>query len=76
MQLLTVRQFTQKYPWPTESGLRALIFAASKNENKFQTAFKRIGRRVLIDQSEFWLCVDRMQDDPITAFVMNGKLIN
>ena len=63
-QLLTVRQFTQKYPWPTESGIRALIFGASKNENKFQSAFKRVGRRVLIDQSEFWLCVDRIQEDP------------
>jgi hypothetical protein len=63
-QLLTVRQFTQKYPWPTESGLRALIYSASKNENKFHTAFKRVGRRVLIDQSEFWSCIDRIQEHP------------
>lgn len=61
---LTVRQFCEKCSWPSESALRAIILGASWGENEFQTAFKRVGRRVLVDVNEFWLCVDRMQEGP------------
>lgn len=62
-KLYTVRDFCEKNPsWPSESALRAIILGASWGENQFQTAFKRVGRRVLIDETEFWLCVDRMQE--------------
>jgi hypothetical protein len=60
LSLLTVNQFCQKHPWPTESALRAMIFDAHKNG--FAPAFKRVGRRVLIDEKEFWRCVDRLQE--------------
>ena len=64
-QFLTVKDFCAKQPsWPTESGLRALILGAAWGENKFQSAFKRVGRRVLVDEIEFWRCVDRIQEDP------------
>lgn len=63
-QLLTVRDFCEKVTsWPSESALRALILDASWGKNKFQTAFKRVGRRVLVDEAEFWRCVDRMQEE-------------
>jgi hypothetical protein len=29
--------------------------------NGFKTAFKRVGRRVLIDEAEFFACVERVQ---------------
>ncbi|MDB2613624.1 hypothetical protein N9Y92_00510 [Chlamydiales bacterium] len=62
-RLYTVRDFCEKNPsWPSESALRAIILGASWGENKFQSAFKRVGRRVLVDEAEFWLCVDRMQE--------------
>lgn len=64
-RLLTVRQFAEecKGQWPTsESTIRALILDASWGKNNFQTAFKRIGRRVLVDPKEFWKCVNRPQN--------------
>jgi len=38
-------------------GLRHLIFNAETNG--FKTAFKRAGRRVLVDEAEFFRCVDK-----------------
>lgn len=54
--LLTVKQFIEKRngSWPSEPALRAIILDASWGKNNFGTAFKRIGRRVLIDPVEFW----------------------
>jgi len=59
-RLLTVRQFSAEHPWPSESALRALIFDAP--HNGFSPAFKRIGRRVLIDVSAFWGIVDTLNN--------------
>lgn len=61
---LTVKLFCEKYPWPSESALRAIILGAAWGENKFQSAFKRVGRRVLVNAPEFWRCVDLMQEHP------------
>lgn len=62
-QFLTVKDFCAKQTsWPSESALRAIILGAAWGENKFQSAFKRVGRRVLVDEVEFWQCVDRMQE--------------
>jgi len=64
-KLYTVKDFCAKQPsWPSESALRALIIGAAWGENKFQSAFKRVGRRVLVDEAEFWLCVEHMQSEP------------
>lgn len=49
MKILTVKQFVQKHPWPTESALRALIY-----HNKIDEAVFRSGRRVLIDEERFF----------------------
>jgi len=38
-------------------GMRHLIFNAKKNG--FADAFKRVGRRVLVDEAEFFAAVDR-----------------
>lgn len=66
VQLLTVRQFVERHQgaWPSsEAAVRALILDANWGKNKFQSAFKRIGRRVLIDQREFWRIVNEMQEE-------------
>ena len=63
-KFFTVKQFCRPGQWPSESALRALILDAAWGENKFQSAFKRVGRRVLVDEAEFWLCVDRMESGP------------
>lgn len=51
-KLLTVRQFSQSYNWPTESALRAYIFRAE--QYGLREAFFRIGKRVLIDPVVFF----------------------
>lgn len=60
---LTVRQFVEKYKgqWPSESALRTLILDANWGMNKFQEAFLKIGKRVLIDENKFWECVKKNQ---------------
>jgi hypothetical protein len=62
--LCTVKQFCEMNngKWPSEHALRALILNASWEQNEFQPAFKRMGRRVLIDPVKFWECVDKMQE--------------
>ncbi len=54
---LTVKQFNEKHSWPPPGGLRHLIFYAETNG--FKSAFKRVGRRVLIDEAEFFQCIER-----------------
>jgi hypothetical protein len=59
--LMTVKQFCEKYPaWPSESALRAIILDAPING--FIKAFKRVGRRVLVDEKAFWEAVDHLQE--------------
>ena len=50
--LITVRQFSSKYPWPSESAMRSYIYRA--NELGMASAFVRVGRRVLIDVNKFF----------------------
>jgi hypothetical protein len=51
----TVRGWTETHPWPSEAGLRHLIFHS--RSNGFARAFRRVGRRVLIDEAEFYKAV-------------------
>jgi hypothetical protein len=51
-RLLTVRQFSMLCPAFPEGGLRYLIFNA--HNNGFRTALRRVGRKVLIDESAFF----------------------
>ena len=57
--LLTVRQFVAKHPWPSESALRAYIAGAPANG--FSAAFKRVGRRVLVAEHDFFAVIDKLQ---------------
>lgn len=69
-RLLTVRQFVESCQgaWPTSEGsVRALILDAAWGKNNFQSAFKRVNRRVLVDPLEFWACVAQMQKEPRNA---------
>jgi hypothetical protein len=56
-RLIPVPDWNKHHAWPPIGGLRHLIF--NEKTNGFATAFKRVGRRVLIDESEFFSCVDR-----------------
>ncbi|MGZ8927864.1 MAG: hypothetical protein ACXW03_05320 [Methylobacter sp.] len=54
-RLIPVPEWNKYHSWPPIGGLRHLIFNAETNG--FATAFKRVGRRVLIDEAEFFNCI-------------------
>ncbi len=67
--LLTVRQFADKHPAFSQGSLRNLIFLAEKrktsmgvvNGNGLDVALVRIGRKLLIDESNFFKWIDAQQ---------------
>lgn len=52
-RLLTINQFVEEHKFATNGGLRHLIFNAS-NGNGFDKVIRRLGRRVLIDETAFF----------------------
>jgi hypothetical protein len=56
-RLIPVSDWKNHHRWPPEGGLRHMIF--NKDSNGFATAFKKVGRRVLIDEAEFFACIER-----------------
>lgn len=55
-RLIPVPEWNQHHSWPPQGGLRHLIF--NEKTNGFASAFKRVGRRVLIDEAEFFRIVN------------------
>jgi len=55
-RLIPVPEWNQHHSWPPQGGLRHLIFNAQANG--FSKAFKRVGRRVLVDEREFFAIVE------------------
>jgi len=62
--LLTVKQFAEKHPWPSQAGLRWLIF--NSGSNGFSRCIVRCGRRVLVNEGEFFAWIDG-QNPSMTA---------
>lgn len=56
--LIPVPKWNDYHDWPPQGGMRHLIF--NSKTNGFNSAFKRIGRRVLVDEAEFFRCVARL----------------
>jgi hypothetical protein len=56
-RLIPVPEWNQHHSWPPQGGLRHLIF--HEKTNGFSKAFKRVGRRVLVDEAAFFACVER-----------------
>ena len=54
---IPVPQWAEYYPWPSVTGLRALIQYRAKNG--FDKAVVKIGKRVLIDEQQFLLWVEK-----------------
>lgn len=57
--LLTVKQFSKKHPAFPEGGLRYFIFHADKNG--FSKCICRVGRKVLIDEAEFFRWIEEQR---------------
>ena len=55
-RLIPVSKWGDFHIYPSQPALRSLIFNASKNG--FDKVIRRVGRRILISESEFFLWVD------------------
>ena len=55
-RLIPVNQWNDYHEFPKLGGLRSLIFNA--DSNGFDKAIRRVGRRVLIDEEQFFRWVD------------------
>ena len=55
-QLLTVRQFSERFPAFNQPCLRYLLL--HRKEKGFDGAIIKFGRRVLIDVDQFFMCID------------------
>jgi len=60
-RLIPVTAWKQYHAWPSEGGLRWLIF--NGDSNGFGAVVRRAGRRVLIDQDAFFEWVDSRSAD-------------
>jgi hypothetical protein len=56
-RLIPISQWNEFHTWPPQGGLRRLVF--HENTNGFKTAFVRVGRRVLVNEAEFFACIER-----------------
>jgi hypothetical protein len=54
-RLIPVTLWQREHHWPPAGGLRHLIFNAK--QNGFDAVIRRVGRRVLIDESAFFAWV-------------------
>jgi hypothetical protein len=65
MMLVTLKQFSERHPWPSVVGLRNWFFRSQKNERLFplKRCFKKVGSRVLVDDVEFFKAVTELNND-------------
>jgi len=56
-RLIPVPKWNEFHAWPPQGGLRHLIF--NEKTNGFASAFKRVGKRVLVDEAEFFACIEK-----------------
>lgn len=56
-RLIPLTDWNQHHPWPPQGGLRHLMF--HRESNGFARAFVKCGRRVLVNETEFFNCISR-----------------
>lgn len=59
-RLIPVTKWNDFHAWPPLGGLRHLVFY--ERQNGFEKVVKRVGRRVLIDEMEFFRWVESQQE--------------
>ena len=60
-RLIPVPRWNDHHDWPPPGGLRHLIFHSATNG--FSRAFVRVGRRVLVDEHEFFAAVQALNTE-------------
>lgn len=61
-KIIPLTQWNDHHPWPSQSGLRYLVFHS--NDNGFDQVIRRSGRRVLIDEHAFFMWLDEQNNAP------------
>ena len=63
--LLTLKQFANKYPWPTVTSLRNWHFRSQRDLRlqPLRKCFKKIGARLLVDDEEFFKAVAELNNN-------------
>jgi hypothetical protein len=56
--LIPVPKWPNHHDWPSVAALRSIIF--NSKSNGFEKAFRRVGRRVLVDEQAFFECIDQL----------------
>lgn len=56
---ITLKDFSEKHSWPSLSALRSIYFNAKKEETKFLSCFRKVGKRVLINEKDFFEIVEK-----------------
>jgi len=56
-RLIPLTEWHKHHEWPPQGGLRHLMF--HRESNGFARAFVKCGRRVLVNEAEFFNCVTR-----------------
>lgn len=78
-RLIPIPRWNDYHPWPPQGGLRHLKFYSKPHKtskgiipgNGFESAFKKVGNRVLVDEDEFFRCVEKqneIQTDKLAKF--------
>jgi len=60
-ELMTIRQFSEKFPAFSQGNLRWLIFQSPLNGLEASGCLIRVGRRILISPSRFWSWLESRQ---------------
>jgi hypothetical protein len=70
LRFWTVKDWAANHSWPSEGGLRHLIFYADKNG--FSRVIRRIGRRILLNEQEFMAWVENQKGDSLDGLEREG----
>jgi len=62
-KLIPVTKWNNHHEWPTEAGLRYYIFNAEFNG--FNKVMKKVGRRILIDETKFFDWVEEKNGEEV-----------
>jgi hypothetical protein len=63
--LLTLKQFSDKYPWPSVTSLRNWNFRSQRDRRlkPLQKCFKKVGSRLLVDEESFFQAVSELNSN-------------
>jgi len=63
--LLTPRQFSEKHIAFSQGSVRDMLYKAEINGLQASGAIKRIGKKILIDESRFFLWIEEIQQPKV-----------